>query len=748
MFQSFRKFGSNSVAMAAVTTTPVATYDVKDFVIPSDAPVVALECGTAFDNLTLAEKLYAHHLSRASYYGALICLVQTSPESASLFSVLHRVFSRQTAAELRTAAVGASLLTDDEFSALLAFTCGVYANMGNYKSFGDSKIVPDVTAERLDAFLATTDAFRSDADLARLWQRIRADIYDLSPRRQQLGLGEKGITTYFGGADCCEKDADRVNAFMKSIQMEAYNNRVFKSIQQDGIVHYEIRLASVETGPMEGVTRDVEDFEGCRFTVTRGDYSPLLRLVVAELRLASEHAANDTERHMLRHYIDSFCTGSLAAHKDGSRHWVKNQGPIIEVYIGFIETYRDPAGMRGEFEGFVAVVNKVSSAKLGRLVAGAERLLPLLPWSAPLEKDAFLKPDFTSLDVLTYGGSGIPAGINIPNYDEIRQNEGFKNVSLGNVLSVRFKATDVPFLSPADTELINRLRGPAFDVQVALHELLGHGSGKLLRKNQDGSFNFDVEQVKAILRDDEMLSWYEEGETYDSKFTTMSSSYEECRAECVGLYLSLESEVLAILGHDAQDVQAQEDIIYANWLSMVWTGTAKTLEMYQPATRTWLQAHSQARFVILQVLLEAGQGLVEIVETKADDGRADLRVSLDRSKIATVGKEAIGNFLRRLQVYKSTGNVAAARAMYDKYSLVTDAEPYPFQRWRAIVMERKKPRHMFVQPNTRLVDGKVELVEYEATAEGLIQSWNERFADADVHPLLEELCVKEGVYSA
>ena len=114
-------------------------------------------------------------------------------------------------------------------------------------------------------------------------------------------------------------------------------------------------------------------------------------------------------------------------------------------------------------------------------------------------------------------------------------------MSLGNVLSASAPSEKITFLSAEDEEIFRSWRGRSFEVQVAkfrtffcrkighwihfcfnhkypmgivdaaallhafekrsspfqvaLHELLGHGSGKLLREDENGVLNYDKAQV-------------------------------------------------------------------------------------------------------------------------------------------------------------------------------------------------------------------------------------------------------------
>ena len=135
-----------------------------------------------------------------------------------------------------------------------------------------------------------------------------------------------------------------------------------------------------------------------------------------------------------------------------------------------------------------------------------------------------------------------------------------------------------------------------------------------------------------------------------------------------------------------------------------------------------------ARYVILRVLLEAGGGLVTLERGEADDGKPDVLVRVDRAAIATAGKRAIGEFLLKLQVHKSLGDVAQGRALFAGYSEVT-AEMLAL---REVVMARKEPRKLLVQPHMYAdAQGGVGLRQFDETAAGMVESFVARFPAED-----------------
>ncbi|KAF2855958.1 dipeptidyl peptidase-like protein III [Plenodomus tracheiphilus IPT5] len=690
----------------------------KQYLADSPPTVVPLAIAPHFDALSDKEKLYSHHLSIACFAGTRIVLRQCSPESESIYDfiiALHKHSQGDYVALAKEAG-----LAKEEIEEYLNYAAQFLGNLGNFKSFGDSKFVPRIEPRQLKA-LATVSK-----DALAHYETFKHLIYagdDVA--KLHLGYPSAGhVSTYYPDSpDITKEEIAGVSDFLETKGLLPENTRIKKT--RDG---FDVLIASALTEPSSS-QKDLAESkwkldDGKAVRLVFGDYTNEMATVAHHIDEAKKYAANEHQIAMMEEYSKSFSTGSLQAFKKSQMAWVQDKGPQVESDIGFIETYRDPHGIRGEWEGFVAMVNKERTKAFGKLVETAPQYIPLLPWNKDFEKDKFLSPDFTSLEVLTFAGSGIPAGINIPNYDDIRQNFGFKNVSLGNILSAKAPNESIPFIKDRDLAVYQKYRDPAFEVQVGLHELLGHGCGKLLQETEPGVYNFDFNNKPiSPLTGQPITSWYKPGQTWGSTFGTFAASYEECRAECVAMALSCEFPILALFGFGdgTPDMNSEAgDVLYTAYLQMARAGIA-ALEFWDPKSRKWGQAHMQARFSILRTFLNAGVEFCQLEWERED--LSDLTIRLERDRILDLGRPAVDDYLQRLHIYKATADVKAAKRMYDD---VTDVESLYADLVRPAVLRKKTPRKVFVQANTVEVGGKVELREYDPSAKGMIESYAER----------------------
>lgn len=110
-----------------------------------------------------------------------------------IFSLLHDLFSSNGVEGLKTVAIGDCNFTQDEWKALLVYTCGVFASMGNYKGFGDTKFIPGVPCDKLGSLLGIAKFGMGAEDVKAKWEYVKDKMYSLGDRERQLGLGEKVV---------------------------------------------------------------------------------------------------------------------------------------------------------------------------------------------------------------------------------------------------------------------------------------------------------------------------------------------------------------------------------------------------------------------------------------------------------------------------------------------------------------------------------------------------------------------------
>ncbi|KAK9558939.1 hypothetical protein V6Z88_005232 [Aspergillus fumigatus] len=597
--------------------------------------IFQLSVAAAFEGLTSKEQLYAHHTARAAWHGARIILRQVSPEATDIFDfimALHHSCDGQWEHLARRAQVDMT-----EVEKFLDYAAGS----------GDQKFHPDVSPDDLEKLA------NGDPTTAELSVKVRDALF--RPLPDSLGVpSDTSQSTYYLGEGTLD-NMDEVSAVSKLVELLYIfpeNTRLRKSVTAEGEISrrtYDILQASI--GEDEATLQEPDDQSAhcTRIRLIRGDHKEELKKINQSLSEAMKYAANCEQQKLLSGIAESFASGDLNAYRQAQRVWVKDKAPKIETVFGFVEPYRDPLGVRAEFEGIVGI----SDQKEPKYSAGSLRLPPILFLSSLGRK------------VLAYCSSLVFPGINLPNYNDIRQEDGFKNIIFANrMIAESQRARGIHMIHESERKVFQEHRFTAYYIWVVLHEILGHGTSKLLQEDSQGHFNFDREHPPLNpLTGKPIDSWYGPGETWTGVFTDLLTTVDECRAELAGAYLIDVAEILQLFGCTVDSKIKPADVVY-NLFQQLGVDGLRALENYNPSTKKWGQAHSRAHFADMRSCREFYEDLT------------------------TVHEEALG--------------------------------------WREVVLMKKDPPLAFCHANTFLQGDRVILREYEPTVRGLIQSWAER----------------------
>jgi dipeptidyl-peptidase III len=508
------------------------------------------------------------------------------------------------------------------------FTDLFWANRGNHNTFMAQKFLPEFTFDELShaAEIAQQHGAMATpcADLPPITTpvQLRKELEDLhkplfDPQFQPLTTAKSPP----GGQDI----------------IQASSNTFYLGLSLDDLkgFHEEHSLNSRVVKGKNGQTQELVYRAGTSDgKISPGLYAVYLKKAIEYLAKA-ETLADPVQAQVIGDLIRYYQTGDLKDWLQFDEDWVRNNA-TVDFTNGFIEVYHDAREAKGSSQSFVSVTDQELSNKMGVLAANAAYFEQKAPWDDKYKNTSFTPPVIKAIETLIETGDSnvLTIGENLPNENEIKEKYGTKsflfssgtrafNRAIGNVLIDEFGS------SSGEIARDERYGDEAQDLLVALHEVIGHGSGKLSPQLKNGA-------------EPALKEYY--------------STLEEARADLMALWNVWDPKLkeLKLIGDQNEVAEAMYDYEAQEALTILQlVAKGDTLE----------EDHARGWQLIVRYIMDRTGGIEQIQR----DGKTYIHVS-DYQKM----HQGVGILLAELMRIKAEGDYDAIKALVNKYGVHFD----------------------------------------------------------------------------
>ena len=415
-----------------------------------------------------------------------------------------------------------------------------------------------------------------------------------------------------------------------------------------------------------------------------GLYSQAIEKIVYWLQKAATVAESPAQKAYIDELVKFYQTGSLKTFDDYSIMWAEDTQDQVDFINGFIESYGDPLGMTGSWEGMVNFRNEAASHRTRIISENAQYFESNSPVDNRFKKKEVKGVSAKVITAAVLAGDSYPStpiGINLPNSNWIRAAHGSKSVTIENITDAYNQVAagngfnDEFAWSQTEIDLMKNYLALADNLHTDLHECLGHASGQLLP-------GVDPDALKAY-----------------------GSTLEEGRADLFALYYLADPKLVEL------GIMPNMEAYKAEYYKYIMNGLMTQLTRIEPG-KDIEEAHMRNRKFISEWCYQHGKK-DNVIEYVKRDGKTFVRVN-NYEKL----RELFAELLGEVQRIKSEGDFEAGRLLVETYGVKVDPEIHKevLARYEGLNIA---PYKGFVNPiytpvydkNGRITDVKVSYTE-------------------------------------